>query len=121
MPDASADAAEGAAEHVRCRLDRQRLREPRDSLDQEVALRQEADEDALEHLVLACDHPPDLEQRLLDRHRVRGVLLLAHDPPGAVGCEVVDAPRALAMRARIDLHRARSVHVDATAIDRALA
>ena len=60
------DARERAAEHVGGRLDRQRLREAGDALDQQVALREQADEHALEHRVLAGDHAPDLEQRLLE-------------------------------------------------------
>ena len=39
---------------------------PGNALDQEVALREQADEDALEHRVLPGDHPADLEQRLLE-------------------------------------------------------
>ena len=60
------DARERAAEHAGGRLDRQRLREPGHALDQEVALREQADEHALEHRVLAGDHAPDLEERLLE-------------------------------------------------------
>jgi len=39
----------------------ERLREPGDALDQQVALGEEADEDALEHLVLPRVDAPDLE------------------------------------------------------------
>ena len=39
---------------------------PGHALDQEVALCEQADEHALEHLVLAGDDPPDLEERLLE-------------------------------------------------------
>ena len=53
-------------EHARRRLDRQRLREPGHALDQQVALGQQADEHALEHLVLPGDDPADLEERLLE-------------------------------------------------------
>ena len=60
------DARERAAEHAGGRLDRQRLRQPGDALDQEVPLREQADEHPLEHRVLAGDHPPDLEERLLE-------------------------------------------------------
>ena len=42
------------------------LARPGHALDQQVALRQEADEHALEHRVLAGDDPPDLEERLLE-------------------------------------------------------
>ena len=60
------DARERPAEHARRGLDRQRLREAGHALDQEVALREQADEHALEHRVLAGDHAADLEQRLLE-------------------------------------------------------
>ena len=59
------DAGEGAAEDAGGRLDRQGLRQARHALDQQLTLGQEADEDALEHVVLPRDHPPDLEERLL--------------------------------------------------------
>ena len=68
------DAPERAAEHGRGRLDRQRLREAGHALDQEVAARDEADEHALEHLVLARDHPLDLDERLLELRPVVGGL-----------------------------------------------
>ncbi len=60
------DARERAAEHAGRRLDRQRLREAGHALDQEVPLREQADEHPLEHLVLAGDDAPDLEERLLE-------------------------------------------------------
>ena len=67
------DPVERAAEHLRGRLHRQRLREARYAFDQQVAARQQADEHALEHLILAGDHPPDLEQGLLELlHRLGG-------------------------------------------------
>jgi hypothetical protein len=67
------DALERPAEDGGGRLDRQRLRKPRYSLDQQVALGEQADEDALEHCVLAGDHPPDLVERLLQTlSRLRG-------------------------------------------------
>ena len=59
-------ARERAAEHAGGRLDRQRLGEAGHALDQQVALGEQADEDALEHGVLPGDHPPDLEERLLE-------------------------------------------------------
>ncbi len=59
-------ARERAAEHAGRRLDRQRLREPGDALDQQVPLREQADEHALEHRVLPGDDPADLEERLLE-------------------------------------------------------
>ncbi len=61
------DPLEAAAEHLRGRLDRQRLREAGDALDQQVSAREQADEDALEHHVLARDHALDLEERLLEQ------------------------------------------------------
>ena len=62
------DALEGAAEDVGERLDGQRLGQAGDALEQDVAAGQEADEDPLEHLVLADDDAADLEQdRLADR------------------------------------------------------
>ena len=54
------------AEHVGDRLDRQCLRQAGHAFDQKVAARQQADEDALQHLVLAGDHALDLEERALD-------------------------------------------------------
>ena len=60
------DAREAAAEHAGRRLDRQRLGETGHALDQQVALREQADEHALEHRVLAGDDAADLEQRLLE-------------------------------------------------------
>ena len=59
-------ALERAAEHGRGRLDRERLREPGHALDQHVPAGEQADEHPLEHLLLAGDHAPDLEQRLLE-------------------------------------------------------
>ena len=70
------DPPERAAEHGRGRLDRQRLREAGDALDQEVAAGDEADEHALEHLVLPGDHALDLDERLLEESaRLVGVAL----------------------------------------------
>ena len=65
---------ERAAEHRGGGLDRQRLGEAGDALDQEVASRDEAHEHALEHLVLARDHALDLDQRLLELGAVVGGL-----------------------------------------------
>ena len=39
---------------------------PGNALDQDVPAGEEADEHPLEHLLLARDHPPDLEQRLFE-------------------------------------------------------
>ncbi len=60
------DPLERAAEHGGRGLDRQRLRETWDALDQDVPAREQADQHPLEHLLLAGDHPPDLEQRLFE-------------------------------------------------------
>ena len=51
-----------AAKDVGERLDRQRLGQAGDALEQDVATGQQADEDALEHRVLADDDAADLEQ-----------------------------------------------------------
>ena len=59
-------ASKRPAQDSRSRLDRQRLGETRDALDQEVALCEQADEHSLEHFVLPGDDAPDLEQRLLE-------------------------------------------------------
>ena len=45
-------------------LDRQRLREARHAFDQHVPAGEQADEHPFQHLFLARDHAPDLEQRL---------------------------------------------------------
>jgi hypothetical protein len=58
------DAAERPAEDFGERLQRQRLGEPRDPLQQDVAAGEQADEQALEHRVLPDDHASDLRQRL---------------------------------------------------------
>ena len=63
------DALEGAAEHLGDGLDRQRLGEAGDALDQQVPAGEQADEHALEHLVLAGDHALDLEDGALDDSR----------------------------------------------------
>ena len=47
-------------------LDGQRLGQAGHALEQDVAAGQQADEQALEHRVLADDHPLDLRERLLD-------------------------------------------------------
>ena len=57
---------EAAAQHLGDGLDRQRLREAGNALDQQVPAREEADEDAFEHLVLPGDHALDLEEGALD-------------------------------------------------------
>ena len=58
---------EGAAEHLRERLDGQRLGEAGHALEQHVAAGEQRDEQALEHRVLADDDALDLVQRLLER------------------------------------------------------
>jgi hypothetical protein len=58
--------AEAPTQDARGRLDRQRLRETGNALDQQVAAGEQTDEDALEHLVLAGDDALDLEERLLE-------------------------------------------------------
>ena len=67
------DTPEGAAEHGGGRLDRQRLGEAGHAFDQEVAARDEAHEDALEHLVLPGDHALHLDERLLQLRPVVGL------------------------------------------------
>ena len=57
--------ANDPAEDAGRRLDGQRLGEAGDALDEQVSLRQQAHENTLEHRVLAGDHAPDLDQRLL--------------------------------------------------------
>ena len=65
------------------RLDRERLREAGNALDQQVAAGEQAHEHALEHLLLARDHAPDLEQRLFEPLQEIGVgrdcLLICHE------------------------------------------
>ena len=75
---------ERPAEDPRGRLDGQRLRKARNALDEEMALREEAHEHALEHRVLPGDDPADLEERLLElllglfRGRQRAIHVLGH-------------------------------------------
>ena len=72
------DPVEGAAEDLGGRLDRERLGQAGDALEQQVAVGEQADEQPLEHRVLAGDDALDLEQRALERlflarrRRVRG-------------------------------------------------
>ena len=56
------DAPEGGVERVGEGADRQRLRETRDALEEEVAAGEQRHEHPLEHLVLADDDAADLEQ-----------------------------------------------------------
>jgi hypothetical protein len=67
------DAAEAAAQHLRERAHGQRLGQAGHALQEHVAAGQEADEQALEHRVLADDDALDLVERLLER----GARLLA--------------------------------------------
>jgi hypothetical protein len=60
------DTAIGAAQRRRQRLDGQRLGQAGDAFQQHVAAGQQADEQALEHRVLAYDDPLDLIQHLLE-------------------------------------------------------
>ena len=59
-------ARERAAEHAGGRLDREGLREAGHAFDEEMPLREKADEHPLEHRILTGDHSPDLEQSLLE-------------------------------------------------------
>ena len=61
------DARELALDHLGQRLDRQRLRQAGNALQQHVAPRQQRDENTLEHRVLADDHTLDLVQGALER------------------------------------------------------
>src|SRR5207245_11621272 len=56
------DPFEVAGDRLRDRLDRERLRESGHTLDQKVAARQEADQEALQQVILADDHLLDLEE-----------------------------------------------------------
>ena len=85
-----------AAEHGRRRLDRQRLREAGHALDQEMAARDEADEHALEHLVLAGDHPLDLDERLLELRRG------GRTAPAAGGISGVDIGSSFAVASALE-------------------
>jgi hypothetical protein len=60
------DAVERAAEDVGDGLDRQRLGQAGDALEQHVAAGEQRDEHALEHRLLADDDALDLEQRVLE-------------------------------------------------------
>ena len=79
-------AYEGPADRVREGLDRERLGETRNALDEAVTLGEQAHEDALDHSVLPDDDPLHLEERTLELFG-RGVLgagrrLVGHlDPP----------------------------------------
>ena len=60
------DARERPAENAGRRLDGEGLREARHALDEQMPVREQADEHSLQHLVLPRDDPPDLEQCLLE-------------------------------------------------------
>ena len=60
------DAAEGAAEHVGERLDRERLGQAGHALDEHVPAGEQRDEHALEHPLLTHDDALDLEQGRLE-------------------------------------------------------
>jgi hypothetical protein len=66
------DALERAADRARERLDGQRLREARDAFDEQVPLREDRDEHALEERVLADDDLLDLVENALRQRRVVG-------------------------------------------------
>ena len=80
------DPLERPAQDRRSRLDRQRLRQAGYALDQEVTLREQADEHPLEHLVLPGDHPPDLEERTLQPLADLCRLDLARFHVASLGC-----------------------------------
>ena len=61
------DAVEGTAEDAGRGLDSQGLCEAGNALDQQVAAGEQAGQDPLQHLVLAGDHAPDLEEGSLQR------------------------------------------------------
>ena len=61
------DALELAADRLGQRLDRHRLGQPRDALDEDVAARQQRDDQALQQVVLADDDLLDLVQEPLHR------------------------------------------------------
>jgi hypothetical protein len=61
------DAVEGSAENAGGGLDGQRLGEAGNALDQQVSAGEQAGQDPLQHLVLAGDHAPDLEEGSLQR------------------------------------------------------
>src|SRR6266550_6805169 len=56
------DPLEVAGDRLRDRLHRERLRESGDALDEKVAAREEADQEALQQVILADDHLLDLEE-----------------------------------------------------------
>ena len=53
-------------QHRRRRLDRQRLRQARHTLDQQMPTGKQTQQQPLQHPLLTRNHPPDLEQRLLE-------------------------------------------------------
>ena len=76
------DPRERAPQDSRSGLDREGLGESRHALDQKVALGQQTHEDTLEHVVLTRDHPPDLEERLLEA--ILGLRRRGHGQVGAL-------------------------------------
>ena len=82
-------ADEAPADRVREGLDRERLGETGNALDEAMTLREQAHEDALDHSVLPDDDPLHLEERTLELFG-RGDLgagrrLVGHlDPPDRV-------------------------------------
>ena len=85
-----------AADDLRQRRHRQRLGQARDSLDQAMAVGQQAQQDAFDEPVLPDDDPLDLEEGILEQSGVfgagHGVLLIravqyrAGSTVGSVGC-----------------------------------
>src|SRR5439155_19245100 len=63
------DAEERAADRARERLHSERLREARDALDQQVALREDRDQHAFEEMVLADDDPLDFIEDAFHQRR----------------------------------------------------
>ena len=110
------DPAERRVERVGEGPDRQRLGQAGHALEQQVAAGQQRDEDPLQHLVLADDDAPDLEQDGLGggagigghrarRARVRPTGGFGHDdlrsgPVGAGSAGVVCPSRPTSMRVR---------------------
>ena len=80
------DAGEGAADHAGERLDRQRLGHAGHTLEQQVALGQQADQHPLDQPVLADDHPLDLVDGSLQRVHLRGEPAIALRRRSSRGC-----------------------------------
>jgi hypothetical protein len=70
------DAGEVGVDGVGHGLDREGLREARDSLDEDVPVGEQAHEDAVHDLLLAHDHAGDLALELRDEGALLGDLLV---------------------------------------------